>query len=172
VGFDATLQQALNSGLTGIPDNLDAMIDGQAVQQGVDPALVKAVIKTESNFNPHALSPVGAQGLMQLMPGTARGLGVEDPLNPAQNVEGGTRYLKGLMGKYQDLPKALAAYNAGPGAVDKYGGIPPYGETQQYVKKVLNAYNTYKGEDLKPPAGNKPEDLKPPAGHKPEGLRQ
>ena len=146
--FDSALTQALNGGMTGVPDNLDAMINGQASTQGVDPALVKAVIKTESNFNSQALSPVGAQGLMQLMPGTARGLGVSDSLNPEQNVAGGTKYLKNLLDKYHDMPKALAAYNAGPGAVDQYGGIPPYKETQQYVKKVMNAYGSYKQAGL------------------------
>lgn len=149
-GFDAALTQALQGGMSGVPSDLDAMISGEAYQQGVDPDLVKAVVRTESNFNPLAVSPVGAQGLMQLMPGTARDLGVTNSFDPAQNLEGGTKYLKGLISKYQSLPMAVAAYNAGPGAVDKYGGIPPYAETTRYVQKVMNAYEAYKHEGLKP----------------------
>lgn len=116
---------------------LDPMIHDKAAKAGLDPTLVKAVIQAESGFNAGAVSPVGAGGLMQLMPGTAKTLGVTDRFNPDQNVEGGTRYLQGLLSKYQSVPKALAAYNAGPGAVDKYGGIPPFPETQQYVQRVL-----------------------------------
>jgi soluble lytic murein transglycosylase-like protein len=87
---------------------------------------------------------VGAQGLMQLMPGTAKSLGVENSLNAEENVEGGTKYLKGLIQKFQSVPLGVAAYNAGPGAVQKYGGVPPYAETTNYVKKVMNSYATYK----------------------------
>lgn len=141
--FDTLLQGALQEGASGIPSNIGSIIAEQAAQQGLDPDLLKAVIKNESGFNPQAVSPVGAQGLMQLMPATARGLGVTNSFDPTQNVAGGAKYLKGLLNQYQSLPKALAAYNAGPGAVNKYGGIPPYAETQNYVKKVMQSYRAY-----------------------------
>lgn len=145
-GFDSALNSAMGSydAAPPAPEELEMMIQNQASQQGVDADLLKAVIKNESNFNPKAVSPVGAQGLMQLMPGTAAGLGVQNSFNPVQNIEGGAKYLKNLLQKYdQSVPKALAAYNAGPGAVDKYHGIPPYKETTQYVQKVMNSYQAY-----------------------------
>jgi soluble lytic murein transglycosylase len=125
------------------PRAYDGVISLVARLQDVPPALVKAVIHTESNFNRLAVSPKGAQGLMQLMPATALKLGVEDPFESFQNVEGGVRYLRRLIDRYGSWRLALAAYNAGPTAVDRYGGVPPYRETQEYVKKVLSYYARY-----------------------------
>ncbi len=113
----------------------------------VDYSLVKAVIKAESNFNHKAVSPKGAQGLMQLMPKTASTLQVKDSFEPESNIEGGVKYLRYLMNVYNGhLPLALAAYNAGEKAVAKYGGIPPYAETQGYVKRVMSLYKQYSTE--------------------------
>src|SRR5437867_10932641 len=111
-----------------------------AERHGVNPALVEAVIRVESAFNPWAVSPKGAQGLMQLMPRTAYALGVRDSFNPRQNIDGGVRHLRYLLDRYPgNVPSALAAYNAGEKAVDHYRGIPPYAETQQYVQKILGS---------------------------------
>lgn len=124
----------------------DQLIARAARRHGLPPALVKAVVRAESNFQPHAVSHKGAQGLMQLMPATAQDLGVEDPLRAEDNVLGGTRYLKAMYERFGDWEHALAAYNAGPGAVDRFGGIPPYAETQEYVERVLHYYRRYDGD--------------------------
>ena len=121
----------------------DRLIARVAGQHGVHPALVKAVIAAESNFEPGAESHAGAQGMMQLMPATAAELGVERPFGVVENIDGGVRYLRAMLDRYGDVKRALAAYNAGPGTVDRYGGIPPYRETQAYVKRVLEYYRGY-----------------------------
>ena len=121
----------------------DSIILTAARQQAVEPALVKAVIAAESNFDPYAVSKKGAQGLMQLMPQTAEALGVRDVFEPRENVGGGTRYLRLMLDRYGDVSRALAAYNAGPTAVDRYRGIPPYRETRDYVARVLTYYRGY-----------------------------
>jgi hypothetical protein len=122
--------------------NFHSIINKKAETYDIDPSLIKAVIETESNWNSMALSRKGAMGLMQLMPSTASDMEVRNPFNPEENIEGGTKYLKYLLERFQgDLTLALAAYNAGPNAVEKYGYIPPYTETRQYVSKVLSLYN-------------------------------
>ncbi|TGM42771.1 lytic transglycosylase domain-containing protein [Leptospira biflexa] len=125
------------------PDKLLESIESIAEAQGLDPNLVKAMVKAESGFKPKAVSPKGAMGLMQLMPETADSLGVKDPFDPEENVAGGVKFLKGLLKEFKDPEKAIAAYNAGPGAVKRYNGIPPYEETKQYVSKVKRFYQDF-----------------------------
>jgi soluble lytic murein transglycosylase-like protein len=128
----------------GTPTQYDSQITAAATKYGIDPALLKGLIRQESNFNASAQSGAGAQGLTQLMPATARSLGV-DPTDPAQAIDGGAKYLKQQLDRFGgDASKALAAYNAGPGAVAKYGGVPPYAETQNYVKSVLAFADQYR----------------------------
>ncbi|XDD52297.1 lytic transglycosylase domain-containing protein [Leptospira sp. WS92.C1] len=129
--------------LKGVEPNLAEIIRKESEKNHLDPSLVQSVIKAESGFKANAVSPKGAIGLMQLMPSTANLLGVDDPSDPAENVAGGTKFLSDLMNKYKNLDHALAAYNAGPGAVDRYGGIPPYKETQKYVEKVKKFYKEF-----------------------------
>jgi len=124
----------------------DSLIESAALHHGVPPALVKAVIATESAFRPDAVSSKGAMGLMQLMPQTARVLGVESPFRVEENVYGGTRYLRRLHDRFGSWTHTLAAYNAGPTAVARYRGVPPYRETRQYVKKVLSYYRRFHGD--------------------------
>jgi soluble lytic murein transglycosylase-like protein len=132
---------AENSSGTLTNDRLEELIKTVSERHHVDPALVRAVIHTESNGNPAAVSNKGAQGLMQLMPTTALQLGVANVFNPQDNIEGGVKYLQQQLTRYNgDLDKALAAYNAGPGAVDRAGGVPKYKQTQEYVRKVTNSY--------------------------------
>ena len=117
------------------------MIDEACEKYNVDSKLVKALVQQESGYNPDAKSKVGAMGLMQLMPKTAQGLGVNNPMDPKENIEGGVRYLKSMLDKFHgNKILALAAYNAGPNAVSKYNGVPPYKETQNYVKSILSMY--------------------------------
>ncbi len=118
----------------------DSLIETNAREHGIDPSLVRAVIHTESGGNPRAVSPAGAMGLMQLMPDNVKEAGITDPFDPEQNIAAGTKQLSDLMKQYNgDLDLALAAYNAGPGNVHKYGGVPPFRETQDYIRKVRAA---------------------------------
>lgn len=137
----------------------DALIRASASRHGVDPGLMKAMMHTESAFNPNARSPVGAQGLMQLMPATARRFSVSNPWNPADNIEGSAKYLAWLLKRFNNnVEYAVAGYNAGEGNVDKYNGIPPFRETRNYVKNVMSRYhNLYKNDSgLLVGSGNAP----------------
>jgi soluble lytic murein transglycosylase-like protein len=140
--------------------DISTIVEKAAHDNNVDPLLVHSIIQVESNYNPYAVSPKGAQGLMQLMPPTARGLGVSDSFDPRQNIEAGVRYLKYLQDLYKDDRLALAAYNAGPGAVQKYKWIPPYPETQDYVNRVGEQYGAAK----KAAAQHLAEPAAPPVG--------
>jgi soluble lytic murein transglycosylase len=143
-----TLERPAGEKARGAPDDFryDGLIRLTALEHDLPPALVKAVIAAESNFEAGAISHKGAQGLMQLMPETARVLGVDDPFRPTENVRGGTRLLRELVDRYGDLNRALAAYNAGTEAVDRHGGVPPYRETRDYVTRVMNYYRVYHGD--------------------------
>jgi len=121
-----------------IPGSLNNVIYSMAQKYGVDPNLIQQVVKAESGYNSNATSQAGAMGLMQLMPGTAASYGVQNAYDPTQNLDGGTHFLKDLLDRFQgSIPLSLAAYNAGPGAVEKYNGVPPYKETQAYVQKIM-----------------------------------
>jgi soluble lytic murein transglycosylase-like protein len=134
-------------------NSLQKLITRTASHHAIDPDFVTSVVKAESGFNPAAVSPKGAGGLMQLMPQTAAALGVKDVLDAAANVEGGTKYLRQLLDQYDgDAVKALAAYNAGPGRVNQYGGVPPYRETQAFIARVVGDYNRKKLEQQAPEA--------------------
>ena len=125
---------------------IDSLIEEYSAKNGLDADFVKAVVRQESGFNPKATSKCGAMGLMQLMPSTAKGLGVTNAYDAEQNIYGGTKYLKGLLDRFDNNKElALAAYNAGPNAVKKYKGIPPYAETQNYVKSIMKSYDKFKG---------------------------
>ncbi len=136
VAYDSTTPAAASG--AGAGSTYTPLIERAAARYGLDPSLLSGLIEQESGFDPSASSSAGALGLTQLMPSTAASLGVAEPLNPAQSIEGGARYLSQLLHQFAgNTSDALAAYNAGPGAVEQYGGVPPYPETQQYVAKVL-----------------------------------
>lgn len=146
--FACNLSSTINWHATHLHrDAFAAEIGASAQQFGLDPALVRAVIHAESGFNPAARSRKGAVGLMQLMPGTARMMGVTDSATPRHNIQGGARYLASLLAQFKnDISLATAAYNAGPGAVQKYAGIPPYAETQTYVQRVRILHQRYRSD--------------------------
>lgn len=149
--FQSILNSSIKSGYGEdvSKEEINRLIEEYSNKNGLDADFVRAVIKQESGFNEKATSRCGAAGLMQLMPGTAKSLGVVNPYDAEDNVKGGTKMLANLLKTYGGNKElALAAYNAGGGAVKKYGGIPPYGETQRYVKNVLSIYNHYKGGAL------------------------
>ena len=137
-----SFRSVYQSVVQGAPESMDTIFEEAASRYGVPLNLVKAVAKAESDFNPNVVSKAGAIGVMQLMPGTARSLGVTDPYDARQNIMGGTKYLRENLDRFGgNVSLALAAYNAGPNSVQKYGGIPPYQETQNYVKKVTSYMN-------------------------------
>ena len=158
--FQAQLQQAsapaaAAGAATGaeVSGQFSDMINAAAQKYGVDPALLTGLIRQESNFNPNAKSPAGAAGLCQLMPGTAAALGCTNPLDPAQAIDAGAKYLSQQLKAFGGDPrKALAAYNAGPGAVQRYGGVPPYAETQNYVRSVMAFADQYRSQSTTPAA--------------------
>lgn len=152
---NAKIQNANFGSKVASPGEVDAAIDMAAARHNVDPNLVRAVVKVESNFNPNAVSRKGAMGLMQLMPSTARSLKVKNPFDPEQNVDAGVRHLKQLLESYGgDVNLTLAAYNAGSGAVARSAGVPRYAETQNYVRRITNLY--YGGFNLGPSLSHDP----------------
>jgi hypothetical protein len=153
------------------PDSaVRTLVEEAAKNFDVSPALVDSVIQVESNYNPNAISPKGAQGLMQLMPATARRFGVKNSFDAKQNIEGGVRYLKFLQQTFQDDRLAIAAYNAGEGAVAKYGNVPPYAETMNYVAKVGKKYGQAKRAAVKPKMLAKLEETPKPASDEPRHI--
>lgn len=147
--YDGSSSYASSAASTsGSRNAYDSYIRASAARHGVDPALMKAMMHTESAFNPNARSPVGAQGLMQLMPATARRFKVSNPWDPADNIEGSAKYIAWLLRRFNNnVEHAVAGYNAGEGNVDKYGGIPPFAETRNYVKSVMSRYHSlYKND--------------------------
>ncbi len=152
----------MSAKLVPVPDaDLEPLINRHSDAQALDPKLVKALIQTESGYNVRALSNKGAIGLMQLMPATASLLNVQNPYDPDDNIRGGTRYLRQMIDRFAGrLEFAIAAYNAGPGAVERHGGIPPFAETRAYVKRVLSLYNSGGGGEFQVAAA---QPLVPPS---------
>ena len=141
--FADTLATAQSTATQPGTTPFSAEIDGAAARYGIDPSLLRGLVRQESGFDPRAHSSAGAMGLTQLMPATAASLGVTDPYDPAQSLAGGARYLREMLDRFGGDPaKALAAYNAGPGAVERFGGVPPYAETQHYVQNILGGTTT------------------------------
>ena len=133
-----------------VKPDVNTIVKAAGAKHGLDPDFVASVVHAESSFNAKAVSPKGARGLMQLMPKTAEQLGVKDSFDPAANVDGGTKYLRALLDQYNgDVPKALAAYNAGTQRVAQYNGVPPYAETHAYVRRIIAEYNRKKAADKK-----------------------
>lgn len=157
---DSERRQARREALAGLP--FSAQIEAAAEAGGIEPELLHAVVHAESAYNPRAVSPKGALGLAQLMPSTARQYGVSDALKPADNLRASARHLRDLMDHFGDLQLVLSAYNAGAGAVKKYGGVPPYAETRAYVPKVAGRYEALKksAEVPEPPAPPSPYRLR------------
>lgn len=144
VSYSSSVRQNLDERLVLVGNervNIATIVEREAKRFNLDPLLIEEVIRQESNFQPVAVSPVGAQGLMQLMPGTAAMMGVRDINDPSDNIAGGARYLAEQLSTFGRLDLALAAYNAGPGSVLQYGGVPPYAETQNYVARIVSSYN-------------------------------
>lgn len=139
--YKPTVDNSANKGQ--ILQTIEQNIATSAKKYDLNPNIIRAVIRQESDFDPYSLSSAGAQGLMQLMPGTAEALGVGNPWDISQNIDGGTHYLREQLDQFGSLELALAAYNAGPGSVQKYNGVPPYDETQNYVRKVMQYLNEY-----------------------------
>lgn len=153
---------------THTAQSVDEVVNAVSGRHHLDPDLINSVIHAESGFNPRAVSPKGAQGLMQLMPQTAFRLGVANSFDPGDNLEGGTRYLRELLERYNfDLIKALAAYNAGPGRVEQYHGVPPYYETQAYVARIIRDFNRKKLAERKAIASKPSGSQKSHAQHSP-----
>lgn len=138
--FKQALHIARRASTTILPAPIGELIERVAQEEGVDEALIRAVVQVESGGNPNAVSPKGAMGLMQLMPRTAEAMGVSNPFDPEQNLRGGVRLLRGLLTQFGDVRLALAAYNAGGPAVRRHGGIPPYAETQKFVQRVMDLW--------------------------------